>query len=124
MISLKINMKANLYKGFSYPGQHNTCKGQIQKNYLILNHGKRCKIQQRNKDPMLLLTVWLISTSTGSEGPSNNKLSALKLTGRNLSITIIIPFSHRWLGLLFPESVLNLFTGFAQPTDPPSPFDG
>lgn len=68
-------MKANLYKGFSYPGQHNTCKGQIpkkKKNYLILNHGKGCKIQERNKDPMLLLTVWLISTSTGSDGPPIN----------------------------------------------------
>ncbi|KAF7844560.1 ATP-dependent helicase BRM [Senna tora] len=30
--------------------------------------------------------------------------------------------SSKWLGLLFPESVLNLLTGFAQPTDPPAPF--
>jgi len=27
-----------------------------------------------------------------------------------------------WLGLLFPESVLSLFTGFAQATGPPDPF--
>jgi hypothetical protein len=32
--------------------------------------------------------------------------------------------NHKWLGRLLPASVLNLFTGFAQPTLPAPPFVG